>query len=81
MSIPSILARQPGFSLPIGAGFLCCLHRRAVEKGPVRALVVNSGNANACTGPQGVEDTLQMAHLVAGELSINSHEVLWPQPG
>lgn len=55
--------------------------RRAVEKGPVRALVVNSGNANACTGPQGVEDTLQMAHLVAGELSINSHEVLVASTG
>ncbi len=55
--------------------------RRAVEQGPVRALVVNSGNANACTGPQGVEDTIQMARLVAGELGIEPHEVLVASTG
>src|SRR5437867_6628730 len=27
-----------------------------VRKGVARAVVVNSGNANACTGPQGVKD-------------------------
>ncbi len=55
--------------------------RRAVEKGPVRALVVNSGNANACTGTQGIEDTMQMASLVAEELSIKPDEVLVASTG
>jgi len=56
-------------------------NRRTVEQGPVRALVVNSGNANACTGFQGLEDTLQMASLVAEELSIKPDEVLVASTG
>ncbi|MDT4762682.1 bifunctional ornithine acetyltransferase/N-acetylglutamate synthase [Sphaerochaeta sp. PS] len=39
------------------------------EQDSVRALVVNSGNANACTGVQGMLDTRQMATLVAETLS------------
>src|SRR5689334_17320860 len=31
-----------------------CVER--VKKGKARAVVVNSGNANACTGKQGMED-------------------------
>src|SRR2546427_8020317 len=33
-----------------------CLER--VKKGKAQAVVVNSGNANACTGKQGMEDAL-----------------------
>ena len=55
--------------------------RRVVENGPVRALVVNSGNANACTGAQGEEDTRQMARLVAGELKVEPQEVLVASTG
>jgi len=56
-------------------------NRRIVENSTVRALVVNSGNANACTGAQGEEDTLQMARLVAGELNIQPAEVLVASTG
>ena len=42
----------------------------------VRALVVNSGNANACTGLQGEQDVEAMAQRVAERLSISSQEVL-----
>ena len=31
----------------------CVVTRRHLERGPLRAIVVNSGNANACTGEQG----------------------------
>jgi glutamate N-acetyltransferase/amino-acid N-acetyltransferase len=48
-----------------------------VEGGkPVRALVVNSGNANACTGLQGRRDTEAMASLVASKLHASASEVL-----
>ena len=45
-------------------------------KHAVRALVVNSGNANACTGTQGDEDVQKMAQLVADGLAVESREVL-----
>ena len=40
----------------------------------MRAVVINSGNANACTGAQGVEDTETMAKIVATELSIDADQ-------
>jgi glutamate N-acetyltransferase/amino-acid N-acetyltransferase len=41
-----------------------------------RAIVVNSGNANACTGQQGRQDVEAMASAVAGHLNINNEQVL-----
>src|ERR1051326_588623 len=36
-----------------------CVER--VKKGSAQAIVVNSGNANACTGVQGLKDAREMA--------------------
>ena len=41
-----------------------------------RAVVVNSGNANACTGKKGAEDTLAMAEDVARELGLDATQVM-----
>ena len=41
-----------------------------------RAVVVNSGNANACTGKRGAEDTLTMAEDVARELGLHVSQVM-----
>lgn len=41
-----------------------------------RAIVTNSGNANACTGSQGVRDAEQMANDVAEQLGIEPEQVL-----
>jgi glutamate N-acetyltransferase/amino-acid N-acetyltransferase len=41
-----------------------------------QALVVNSGNANACTGAQGFRDALLMAKLTADRLDIEPSQVL-----
>ena len=50
---------------------------REVTKGKlVRAAVLNSGGANACTGPQGFADTHQTAEKVGKLLSISSGEVV-----
>jgi glutamate N-acetyltransferase/amino-acid N-acetyltransferase len=38
-----------------------------LRKGSLRAVVVNSGNANACTGVQGLHDATAMCESVAGE--------------
>lgn len=40
-----------------------------------RALVVNSGNANACTGDQGIEDNRQMAAEAAGAIGCDAKQV------
>jgi len=42
----------------------------------VRAAILNSGGANACTGPQGFADTHQTAECVGQLLNISSGEVV-----
>jgi len=42
----------------------------------VRAVVLNSGGANACTGPQGFADTHATAELVGALLEVSSGEVV-----
>jgi glutamate N-acetyltransferase/amino-acid N-acetyltransferase len=42
----------------------------------VRAVVLNSGGANACTGPQGFADTHATAELVGELLEVSSGEVV-----
>ena len=47
----------------------------AVEGGNVRAVVVNSGVANAATGERGLEDARRMQALAAAELKLEPEEV------
>lgn len=54
---------------------LCRAHLSA-SGGRMRALVVNSGNANACTGSQGEADAAAMAAAVAARLGCPAHEIL-----
>jgi glutamate N-acetyltransferase/amino-acid N-acetyltransferase len=46
-----------------------------VERGSVRAVVVNSGNANAATGRRGLEDAYAMQALAAEALGIEARGV------
>jgi len=50
--------------------------KEVAKGGLVRAVVLNSGGANACTGPQGFIDTHVSAELVGELLSISSGEVI-----
>ena len=50
--------------------------KEVVKGGLVRAVVLNSGGANACTGPQGFIDTHVTAELVGELLAISSGEVV-----
>src|SRR6267378_157847 len=45
-----------------------CIPR--VRKGRAQAIVVNSGNANACTGKQGLKDALEMARFTEQALKL-----------
>ncbi len=46
-----------------------------------RAIVVNSGNANACTGERGLNDAWSMAKEAAGSLKIQENEILVSSTG
>ena len=51
-----------------------CIER--VKKGVAQAIVANSGNANACTGEQGLKDAREMTALVAKHLHMPAEHVL-----
>ncbi len=51
-----------------------CLPR--VRKGRAQAIVVNSGNANACTGEQGMKNALEMATFTEQALNLPAGSVL-----
>ena len=50
--------------------------RQAVADGRARAVVLNSGGANACTGPEGFADTHRTAEHVAATLGTSAGDVL-----
>ena len=52
------------------------LSRKHLADGRARAVVVNSGNANACTGAQGMDDARAMAAATARALGISADEVI-----
>jgi glutamate N-acetyltransferase / amino-acid N-acetyltransferase len=57
------------------------LDRELIQSGQARAIVVNSGNANCCTGAQGMEDARAMGRSVASDLGISSEQVLVASTG
>ena len=57
------------------------LDEERLTSGTCRALVVNSGNANACTGAQGMADARETARQVAGKLGVSEEAVLVASTG
>jgi glutamate N-acetyltransferase / amino-acid N-acetyltransferase len=49
--------------------------RQVLQTGRVKAVVLNSGGANACTGPEGFGDTHATAEHVAAELGVGAIDV------
>jgi glutamate N-acetyltransferase/amino-acid N-acetyltransferase len=50
--------------------------RQVVADGRVDAVVLNSGGANACTGPEGFQDTHRTAEEVAATLGVSAADVV-----
>ncbi|MGP9613999.1 MULTISPECIES: bifunctional glutamate N-acetyltransferase/amino-acid acetyltransferase ArgJ [unclassified Brachybacterium] len=50
--------------------------RQAISDGRARAVILNSGGANACTGPEGFADTHRTAEHLAGLLDVAAQDVL-----
>jgi len=57
------------------------LDRQRITAGVCRALIVNSGNANCCTGDQGMQAAMRMAKSAAAGLGVSEDEVLVASTG
>ena len=57
------------------------LDRQRITRGRCRAVVVNSGNANCCTGEKGMQDAVRMASLAADGIFVAEDEVLVASTG
>ncbi|MBI3016083.1 MAG: bifunctional glutamate N-acetyltransferase/amino-acid acetyltransferase ArgJ [Candidatus Tectomicrobia bacterium] len=55
--------------------------RQQIRTGKIRAIVANSGNANACTGAQGYRDACKMAEVTAACLGVSPSRVLVASTG
>jgi len=51
------------------------LSKRHLSNGDIRAVIVNSGNANACNGRQGLNDAKLMAQFAASSLGLEPRQV------
>lgn len=49
--------------------------RAILADGAARAVILNSGGANACTGPEGYQDTVATAEHVAARLGCRAEEI------
>ncbi|WP_395747780.1 bifunctional glutamate N-acetyltransferase/amino-acid acetyltransferase ArgJ [Prosthecobacter sp.] len=47
-----------------------------IKESDTRAIIANSGNANACTGVQGIQDAKAMTKAVAEQLGVKMRQVL-----
>jgi glutamate N-acetyltransferase / amino-acid N-acetyltransferase len=52
------------------------LDRQRTPSGDIRVVIVNSGNANACTGERGMQDAREMARLAAAAAKANEEQAL-----
>lgn len=57
------------------------VNMKHLESEGIHAVVVNSGNANACTGPQGYEDAISMVDTTAQSLGLAPESVLVASTG
>ncbi len=51
------------------------------EKSHHRGLIINSGNANACTGETGAENALEMCEIIAREMNVETEEIFVASTG
>jgi len=57
------------------------LDMERIQSGTCRAVIANSGNANCCTGEQGMKDAIRMAKAAADKLGVAEDMVLVSSTG
>jgi glutamate N-acetyltransferase/amino-acid N-acetyltransferase len=69
-TVAGVFTRNKLAAAPVRLG-----REQLASGGTVRGFVANSGNANACTGPEGYTDALSMRELAAQQLDCKPGEV------
>ena len=57
------------------------LCKERVQSGNAQAIIANSGNANCCTGENGMQDTMKMSKLVSEGLDLPEEDVFVASTG
>jgi len=57
------------------------LDQKRIQSGVCQAIIVNSGNANCCTGDRGIQDAIRMTQLAAAGLGIAEDLVMVASTG
>ncbi len=81
LDLALFVADRPSTAAGVFTSNLVCgapvkVSRSRVPRSTARAVIVNSGNANACTGARGDEDARWMTAEVAGRLDCSPEDVL-----
>ncbi|MEM9367133.1 MAG: bifunctional glutamate N-acetyltransferase/amino-acid acetyltransferase ArgJ [Planctomycetota bacterium] len=71
---PAVAAAVTTTNQIVAAPVLLCRERTPTDR--FRAVITNSGNANACTGEQGVRDAAEMTQRVSEKLACDTEQVL-----
>ncbi len=69
-SAAAVFTTNKVFAAPIKIG------REHIAGGKLRGIVVNSGNANACTGHRGEKDAREMCELTAREIGCDTAKII-----
>lgn len=64
------------FTKNVVKGHSLQLTRKHIADGKAKAILINSGNANACLGQSGYDDALEMATLVSEKINCKTEDVL-----
>lgn len=78
-SVPAVACGMFTQNRVKAAPILVC--REHLKKTTAQAIIVNSGNANACTGEHGMKDAYKMAELAAKGLDLDREDVLVASTG
>ena len=57
------------------------LDMKNIKSENIQAIIINSGNANACTGEEGYQNAVKMTEIVAKKLNLHPSEVLIESTG
>ncbi len=75
-AVAAVFTKNLARAAPVEVAVKHLQHQRAGTNGHTRALVVNSGNANAGVGEVGIDDCLWVCEQVARELGVTTESVL-----
>jgi glutamate N-acetyltransferase/amino-acid N-acetyltransferase len=57
------------------------ISKQHVKNAKLYGIVVNSGNANACTGQKGLSDAIKMCRTTAKQMNVDPHQILVASTG